>query len=144
EMAGAMAELVRQSLRSEFRRIDPTSARIILVDAGKRVLGAFPEALGAAALRRLEKLGVEVRLGHGVDHIDGDGASVAGEYIASKAVIWTAGVAPSPAGTWLEATAGRAGRGRGPPGPTGAGPPEVLVVGDTAALHPGGRPLPGV
>src|SRR5215831_5054018 len=72
EMAGAMAVLVRQSLRSEFRRIDPMSARIILVDAGKRVLGAFPETLALAATRRLEKLGVEVRLGHAVDHIDAE------------------------------------------------------------------------
>src|SRR5262249_60174012 len=128
EMAGAMAELVRQSLRSEFRRIDPTSARIILVDAGKRVLGAFPEALGAAALRRLEKLGVEVRLGHGVDHIDGDGASVAGEDIASKAVIWAAGGAPPPAGKWLGGPTDRAGRGRGQPDLAGAGHPEMLLV----------------
>jgi NADH:ubiquinone reductase (H+-translocating) len=94
EMASAISVLVRQSLRSEFRRVDPTSARIVLVDAGKRVLGAFPETLGAAAMRRLQKLGVEVRLGHGVDHIDADGATVAGECIASKTVIWTAGVAP--------------------------------------------------
>src|SRR5262245_53764252 len=144
EMAGAMAELVRQSLRSEFRRIDPTSARIILVDAGKRVLGAFPEALGAAALRRLEKLGVEVRLGHGVDHIDGDGASVAGEYIASKAVIWTAGVAPSPAGQWLNTATDHAGRVRVQPDLTVTGHPEIFVVGDTASLDQDGRPLPGV
>src|SRR5262249_60992672 len=139
EMAGAMAELVRQSLRSEFRRIDPTSARIILVDAGKRVLGAFPEALGAAALRRLEKLGVEVRLGHGVDHIDGDGASVAGEYIASKAVILTAGGAPPPAGPWLGGTTRPARPGRGQPGPAGTRPPGSLRRGDTPPRRRGGR-----
>ena len=144
EMAGAMAELVRQSLRSEFRRIDPTSARIILVDAGKRVLGAFPETLAAAAMRRLEKLGVEVRLGHGVDHIDADGASVAGEHIASKTVIWTAGVAPSPAGKWLQAATDRAGRVRVQPDLTVGGHPEIFVVGDTASLDQDGRPLAGV
>jgi len=144
EMAGALAELVRQSLRSEFRRIDPTSARIILVDAGKRVLGAFPETLGAAARRRLEKLGVEVRLGHGVDHIDADGASVAGEHIASKTVIWTAGVAPSPAGKWLHAATDHAGRVRVQPDLTVSGHPEIFVVGDTASLDQDGRPLPGV
>src|SRR5262245_44841756 len=94
EMAGASAELGRQTLRSEFRRIDPASARIILLDAGTRVLGAFPEALGAAAARRLQKLGVDVRLGHSVDHIDADGVSAAGERIATRTVIWTAGVAP--------------------------------------------------
>jgi len=144
EMAGAMAELVRQSLRSEFRRIDPTSARIILVDAGKRVLGAFPETLAAAAMRRLEKLGVEVRLGHGVDHIDADGASVAGEHIASKTVIWTAGVAPSPAGKWLQAATDHAGRVRVQPDLTVGGHPEIFVVGDTASLDQDGRPLAGV
>jgi NADH:quinone reductase (non-electrogenic) len=144
EMAGAIAELVRQSLRSEFRRIDPTSARIILVDAGKRVLGAFPETLAAAATRRLEKLGVEVRLGHGVEHIDADRASVAGEHIASKTVIWTAGVAPSPAGKWLHAATDHAGRVRVQPDLTVSGHPEIFVVGDTASLDQDGRPLPGV
>jgi NADH dehydrogenase len=144
EMAGAMALLVRQSLRSEFRRIDPTSARIILVDAGKRTLGAFPETLGAAAARRLEKLGVEVRLGHGVDHIDAEGVSVAGEHIASKTVIWTAGVAPSPVGKWLNAATDHAGRVRVQPDLTVSGHPEIFVVGDTASLDQDGHPLPGV
>jgi NADH:quinone reductase (non-electrogenic) len=129
EMAGAMAELVRRTLRSEFRRIDPTSARVVLVDAGKRVLGAFPETLAAAAMRRLEKLGVEVRLGHGVDHIDADGVSVAGEHIASSTVIWTAGVAPSPAGKWLKAATDRAGRVRVQPDLTVKDHPEIFVVG---------------
>jgi NADH dehydrogenase len=144
EMAGAMAELVRRTLRSEFRRIDPTSARVVLVDAGKRVLGAFPETLAAAAMRRLEKLGVEVRLGHGVDHIDADGVSVAGEHIASSTVIWTAGVAPSPAGKWLKAATDRAGRVRVQPDLTVKDHPEIFVVGDTASLDQDGHPLPGV
>ena len=144
EMAGALAVLVRQSLRSEFRRIDPTSARIILVDASKRVLGAFPESLAAAATRRLEKLGVEVRLGHGVDHVDADGANVAGEHIASKTVIWTAGVAPSPAGKWLAAATDHAGRVRVQPDLSVSGHPEIFVVGDTASLDQDGRPLAGV
>src|SRR5262249_3551374 len=134
EMAGAMAVLLRQSLRSEFRRIDPTSARIILVDAGKHVLGTFPETLGAAAARRLQKLGVDVRLGHSVDHIDSDGVIVAGEHIASKTVIWTAGVAPSPAGKWLGATTDHAGRVRVQPDLSVSGRPEIFVVGDTASL----------
>jgi NADH:ubiquinone reductase (H+-translocating) len=144
EMAGALAVLVRSTLQSEFRRIDPASARIILVDGGKRVLGAFPETLAAAAMRRLENLGVEVRLGHGVDHIDADGASVAGEHIASKTVIWTAGVAPSPAGKWLETATDHAGRVRVQPDLTASGHPEIFVVGDTASLDQDGRPLPGV
>src|ERR1700720_4891605 len=84
EMAGALAVLVRTSLKSEFRRIDPTSARIVLVDAAPKILGPFSEDLSTAAKARLEKLGVEVRLGHSVDGIDADGIMVAGERIASK------------------------------------------------------------
>ena len=144
EMAGALAGLVSRALRSEFRRIDPTSARIILVDAGHRVLGAFSEKLSAVARRRLETLGVEVRLGHGVDHIDADGVIVDGERIASRTVIWTAGVAPSSAGKWLDAATDRAGRVRVQPDLTVAGHPEIFVVGDTASLDRDGHPLPGV
>jgi NADH dehydrogenase FAD-containing subunit len=144
EMASALADLVSRALRSEFRRIDPTSARIILIDMGTRVLGSFAESLSAVARRRLEKLGVEVRLGHGVDHIDAGGVVVAGERIASKTVIWTAGVAPSPAGTWLKAATDRAGRVRVQPDLTVTGHPEIFVVGDTASLDRDGHPLPGV
>src|SRR5882672_1605409 len=97
EMAGAISILVRNTLRSEFRRIDPASARIVLVDRGSRVLGSFSEELSDAAKARLGRLGVEVRLGQGVDQIDEDGVIVSGERISSKTVIWTAGVAPSPA-----------------------------------------------
>src|SRR5580658_7486289 len=90
EMAGAIAILIRNSLKSEFRRIDPTTARIVLLDMAPRVLGTFSEELSAAARRRLESLGVEVRLGHAVDQIDDDGVIVVGERIFSKTVIWTA------------------------------------------------------
>src|SRR6266545_4019840 len=110
EMAAALAIFVRTSLRSEFRRIDPLLARIVLVDMANRVLGTFAEDLSAAARKHLEDLGVEVRLGHGVDQIDADGVIVGGERIASKTVIWTAGVAPSPAGKWLGVETDRAGR----------------------------------
>jgi NADH dehydrogenase len=102
EMAAAIAVLVRSTLRREFRRIDPTSARIMIIDRGKRILGTFAEELSQAAMKRLEHLGVEVRLGVGVDSIDADGATVAGERIPSKVVIWTAGVTPSPAGQVAE------------------------------------------
>ncbi len=144
EMAGAIAVLVRRTLRSEFRRIDPTSARIILVDMANRVLGTFSDDLSRAAKERLEKLGVEVRLGHGVDQIDADGAIVAGERIPSKTVIWTAGVAPSPAGKWLKVETDRAGRVRVGKDLSVPGHPEILVVGDTASLDQDGKPLPGV
>ncbi|MGB2666323.1 MAG: FAD-dependent oxidoreductase [Candidatus Acidiferrum sp.] len=110
EMASAIAVMVRCTLKSDFRRIDPASARIVLVDMAPRVLSSFPEVLSQAAKQRLEKLGVEVRLRCSVDQIDADGIVVAGERIVSKTVIWTAGVSPSPAGIWLKAEMDRAGR----------------------------------
>ena len=144
EMAGALAGLVKTTLKSNFRRIDPASARIVLFDMAPRVLGTFSEHLSQAAKQRLENLGVEVRLGHGVDQIDADGVVVAGERIASKTVIWTAGVRPSPAGKWLNVETDRAGRVRIQKDLTVPGHPEVFVVGDTAALQQDGKPLPGV
>jgi NADH dehydrogenase len=144
EMAGALAIFVRSTLKSDFRRIDPASARIVLVDLGTRVLGPFSESLSKAAKRRLERLGVEVRLGHSVDQIDAGGIVVAGERIASKTVIWTAGVAPSPAGKWLNVEVDRAGRVRIQKDLTVPGHPEIFVVGDTASLDQDGKPLPGV
>ena len=144
EMAGALAILVRTALKSDFRRIDPTSARIVLVDMAPRVLGPFSEKLSKAAKQRLEKLGVEVRLGHGVDQIDAEGVVIAGERIPSKTVIWTAGVAPSPAGKWLNVETDRAGRVRIQKDLTVPGHPEIFVVGDTASLDQNGKPLPGV
>lgn len=144
EMAGALAVFVRTTLRSDFRRIDPASARIVLVDMAPRILQPFSEDLSASAKRRLEKLGVEVRLGHSVDQIDADGVVVGGERIKSKTVIWTAGVAPSPAGKWLNVETDRAGRVRIQNDLSVPGHPEVFVVGDTAALEQDGKPLAGV
>src|SRR5713226_4251203 len=143
-LAAAIGALVRSTLRSEFRRIDPASARIVLVDMGERVLGTFAERLSTKAKARLERLGVEVRLGQGVDQIDADGVVVAGERISSKTVIWTAGVAPSPAGKWLAVETDRAGRVRVQKDLTVPGHPEIFVVGDTASLDQNGKPLPGV
>lgn len=144
EMAAALAVLIRTTLRSDFRRIDPTKARIVLIDAAPKVLGTFAPDLSASAQKRLENLGVEVRLGHAVDKIDEEGVTVAGERIASKAVIWTAGVAPSPAGKWLGAETDRAGRVRVQGDLSIPGYPEIFVIGDTASLDQDGRPLPGV
>jgi NADH dehydrogenase len=144
EMAGAIAVLVRSTLKSEFRRIDPASARIVLVDMAPRVLPPFFPDLSKAANHRLERLGVEVRLGHSVDHIDADGIIVAGERIVSKTVIWTAGVAPSPAGKWLKVETDRAGRVRIQKDLTVPEHPEICVIGDTASLEQNGKPLPGV
>ena len=144
EMASAIAVMVHSTLKSEFRRINPTSARIVLVDMSPRVLGTFAEALSQHAQDRLKELGVEVRLGHSVDHIDSDGVVIAGERIASKTVIWTAGVSPSPAGKWLRTETDRAGKVRINPDLTVPGHPEIMVVGDTASLDQNGKPLPGV
>lgn len=144
EMAGALAVFVRTTLKSDFRRIDPGSARIVLADMAPRVLQPFSEDLSAAAKQRLETLGVEVRLGHGVDQIDAEGVVVAGERIRSKTVIWTAGVAPSPAGRWLNVETDRSGRVRIQSDLSVPGHPEIFVVGDTAAFEQDGKPLPGV
>jgi NADH dehydrogenase len=144
ELAAAIAVLVRSTLKSEFRRIDPTSARIVLVDMANRVLGPFSEKLSAAAKRRLESLGVEVLLGRGVDQIDENGVIVAGDRIAAKTVIWTAGVTPSPAGKWLGVETDRAGRVRVAKDMSVPGHPEVFVVGDTTSFEQDGKPLPGV
>jgi NADH dehydrogenase FAD-containing subunit len=144
EMAAALAVLIRTTLRSEFRRIDPTSARILLIDANRNVLGTFAPALSEAAEFHLQKLGVEIRLGQRVEKIDSEGVIVGGERIASKTVIWTAGVAPSPAGKWLGAETDRAGRVRVQGDLKVPGHPEIFVIGDTASLDQDGKPLPGV
>src|ERR1700688_1548987 len=142
EMAGALAIFVRSTLKSDFGRIDPASTRVVLVDMAPKVLGPFSDSLSKAAKQRLENLGVEVRLGHSVDQIDAEGIVIAGERIASKTVIWTAGVAPSPAGKWLNVETDRAGRVRIQKDLTVPGHSEILVVGDTASLDQNWKPLP--
>jgi len=144
EMASAIAVMVGTTLRRNFRRIDPTSAHIILVDMGKRPLGTFAETLSEAARLRLLELGVDVRLEKPVQAIDAEGAVVGNERIPSETVIWTAGVAPSPAGKWLGCELDRAGRVRIRQDLTVPNQPEIFVIGDTASLDQDGRPLPGV
>jgi NADH dehydrogenase len=144
ELASSLAVLVRTKLKAEFRRIDLTATRIVLVDMSPRVLGTFASELSEAAKHRLETLGVEVRLGHSVGQIDAEGVVVGGERIASKVVIWTAGVAPSPAGKWLNVETDHAGRVRIQNDLTVPGHPDIYVIGDTASLEQDGKPLPGV
>jgi NADH:ubiquinone reductase (H+-translocating) len=144
EMASAIAVMIESTLKHDFRRVDPRSARIILVDAGQRPLGTFAPGLSRAALNRLRKLGVEVMLGNAVESIDSEGVIVAGERIASRTVIWTAGVAPSHAGKWLSVEMDRAGRVKVRRDLSVPGHPEIFVVGDTASLEQDGKPLPGV
>ncbi len=144
ELASSLAVLVRTKLKAEFRRVNLAATRIVLVEMAPRVLGTFASELSEAAKRRLENLGVEVRLGHSVDQIDPEGVVVGGERIASKVAIWTAGVAPSPAGKWLNVETDRAGRVRIQNDLTVRGFPDIYVVGDTASLEQDGKPLPGV
>ncbi len=144
EIASALAFMVRKTLRRDFRRIDPATARIVLVDMGPRPLATFSEKLSEAALRRLTSLGVEVRLGSAVQTIDKAGVVIGSERVWAKTVVWTAGVAPSPAGKWLGTAVDHAGRVKVQSDLTVPGHPDVFVIGDTAALEQNGRPLPGV
>ncbi|MGE5203962.1 MAG: NAD(P)/FAD-dependent oxidoreductase [Acidobacteriota bacterium] len=145
ELSGATAELARKALATDFRNIDPRATRVVLVEAGPRVLPTFPEQLSRAAQRALEKLGVEVRLGKAVTRCDAAGAIVGGDRIEARTILWAAGVAASPAARWLGAESDRAGRVKVAPDLTLPGRPEIFVLGDTAAaIDAEGRPLPGI
>jgi NADH dehydrogenase len=145
EMAGAIAELARKALATDFRNIDPRSARVILIESGSRVLANFPESLSAAALRALERLGVEVRLGARVSRCDAQGVVIGNERIDAEAIIWAAGVMASPAAKWLDAERDRAGRVVVGRDLTLPGHPEIFVIGDTAHVETAdGKPLPGI
>jgi NADH:ubiquinone reductase (H+-translocating) len=144
EMAGSIAELAHQALRSDFRHIDPRLTRIILVEANQRILMSFPEDLAAKAHRKLLSLGVEVHTGIRVENVDALGVILAGAHIPAKTIIWSAGVVASPAGKWLHCEMDRAGRVCVMPDLTVPGHPEIFVIGDTAYLIQDGKALPGV
>jgi NADH dehydrogenase len=145
EMAGALAEMSRQSLARDFRHFDPSSARIVLLEAGPSVLATFPETLRAAARADLERLGVIVRTGEAVTDVATGQVRVGGEIIAAETVIWAAGVAASPLGKALGVPLDRAGRVLVAPDLTVPGSRTVFVIGDLASLAGAdGRPLPGV
>ena len=145
ELAGALAEIARHVLARDFHHIDPASARVVLVEAGPRVLPAFAPELSAAAQRRLERMGVQVLLGRPVSGIDADGVSMGSERIVSSCVLWGAGVQASPLASTLGAPLDRAGRVLVEPDLSVPGAPEVFVIGDLAAARaPDGKPVPGV
>lgn len=144
ELAGALAEIAGRTLTRDFRTYDPGTTRVVLVEAGERVLPTFHESLGAAARRSLERLGVEVRLGQRVTELDGDGIALGTERIATRTVLWAAGVAASPLTAQLGVERDRAGRVCVAPDLSVPGRPEVYVVGDLIQLEQDGRPLPGV
>jgi NADH dehydrogenase len=144
EMAGAIATLARKTLVSDFRDINPEHARIVLVEALPRILLAFDERLAEKARKALNRLGVEVRTSSPVEAIDGEGVVIAGERLPTRTVIWTAGVAASPAGQWLGAEADRAGRVKVESDASVPNHPDTFVIGDTASFTQDGKPLPGV
>ena len=144
EMAGAIAELAHKAIASDFRHIDPRTARIVLIEAGPRILPTFPEDLAQKAQHALKRLGVEVRTGTLVKDVDENGVVAAGSRIAAKTVIWSAGVKASPAGQWLKAEVDRAGRVKVLEDLSLPGHPNIFVIGDTASALQDGKPLPGV
>jgi NADH dehydrogenase/putative oxidoreductase len=145
ELAGAIAELARQSLREEFRTADPTSARIVLVQSGPRILPALPESLSAAAARSLQDLGVEVLTNSRVDKVDEGGVEIGNQRIEARTVLWTAGVMASAAGRWIDAKRDAAGRIIVEPDLSVPGMRNIFAIGDTAACEGAdGRPLPGL
>jgi NADH:ubiquinone reductase (H+-translocating) len=145
EMAGAMAEIARHALTRDFRSIDPRAARVVLLEGGPRVLAAYDERLSAYAERVLQRLGVEVRTGAVVTHIDAGGVHIGEERIAAHNVVWAAGVTASPLGRSIGGPTDRVGRVLVAPDLSVPGHPEIFVVGDLAAAADGdGGVLPGV
>ena len=145
ELAGTIAELARDTLKRDFRHIDTAKTRVVLVEAGPRVLAAFTEDLSAYAQKSLEKLGVEVALGQPVSACGPDGVIYGDTRLNAGTIIWAAGVQASPAAEWLGAEADRAGRIKVEPDLTVAGHPDIFAVGDTATmLAPDGKPVPGI
>jgi NADH dehydrogenase FAD-containing subunit len=145
EMAGAIAELARHSLVDDFRAINPAEARVILVEAGPRLLPAFAQSMSDVTKHELEKLGVEVLLGSPVTDCSAAGVVVGDHAVASRTVVWAAGVAASPAARWLGAEKDRLGRVIVGPDLTVPGSPEIFVTGDTAHVPlPNGGTVPGL
>lgn len=145
ELAGIIAELARRTLWPEFRNIDTRQARVLLLEAGPRILSAFPEDLSAYARRALEKLGVEVRLGIPVKDITQEGVTVGDEFIPCHTTVWAAGVAASPAALWLDAESDRAGRVKVLSNLSVPGHEDIFAIGDTAWVEgDDGRPVPGI
>jgi NADH dehydrogenase len=145
EMAGSVAELARYSLRRDFRHIDPTKARIILVEAGPRILSGFPEDLSTYAMAALDHLGVTVKTGTAVEKIEPGQVTMGGEVVRAGCVVWGAGVKAAPVAAWLDVPADRAGRVSVGPDLSVKGLDRIYVIGDAAlALDSDGQPLPAL
>jgi NADH dehydrogenase len=144
-MAGTIAEIARETLRTDFRRIDTKSARIVLIEAGPRILPSFDADLAAYAHGALERLGVRVELGRPVRDCNGDGVVFDTTLLPAKTIIWAAGVAASPAAAWLGAPADRADRVKVLPDLTVPDNPNIFVIGDTATIESeDGKLVPGI
>ncbi|WP_431016353.1 NAD(P)/FAD-dependent oxidoreductase [Bradyrhizobium pachyrhizi] len=145
EMAGTIADLAKDTLPQDFRHIDTRKARVVLIEAGSRVLAGFPDDLSAYAQASLEKLGVEVMLGEPVTECSADGVVFGGKRLEARTIVWAAGVRASRAAEWLNAPADRAHRLQVEPDLTVPGHPDVFAVGDTVTIKdPDGNPVPGI
>jgi NADH dehydrogenase/putative oxidoreductase len=145
ELAGAIAELARVGMEKDFRNFDPATAEIILLQAGPRLLPAFPQSLSEVARRSLADAGVKVLVNSEVRLIDADGVIVHDRRIYARTVLWAAGVAASPAAKWLNSEADKAGRVKVQPDLSVARLPDVYVIGDTALANCWkGEPVPGL
>jgi NADH dehydrogenase len=146
ELAGALADIASTVLVADFRTIDPRDARVVLVEAGPRVLPSFPEDLARKAEASLQRLGVNVLCGRAVTEVDASGVAVGGQRIEARTVLWAAGVAASPLSRTLGVALDRAGRVLVEPDLSIPGHPEVFVIGDLASARDGktGKPVPGL
>jgi NADH dehydrogenase len=144
EMSSELAAMVKKLLASEFQHIDPYLPRILLVEAGPRILPPFSEALAKHAHRSLLQLGVEVKTGTAVEGIDAEGVVIAGKHLAAKTVIWLAGVKASPVGSWLDVPLDNVGRVKVQPDLSIEDHDNIFVIGDTAHIVQDGMPLPGL
>ena len=145
ELAGTIAELARKTLPPDFRNIDTGEARVVLIEAGPRVLAGYPDDLSDYAQRSLEALGVEVVLGQAVTDCTADHVDYGERRLPAKTILWAAGVGASPAAAWLDAPADGAGRLKVSPDLTVPDHPEVFAIGDTVTLAgPDGKPAPGI
>ncbi|MDR6635154.1 NADH dehydrogenase [Phyllobacterium sp. 1468] len=145
EIAGTIADLARDTLKGDFRVIDPAEAQVVLIEGGPRVLPAFSDDMSAYAKRALEKLGVTVHLGHPVTECHADGVEFGGQSLRARTIIWAAGVQASPAAKWLSAPSDRAGRVVVNSDLTAPDHPEIFVIGDTATVPNGGKgTVPGI
>lgn len=145
ELAGAIAELAHHDLPGDFRHVDTRKARVVLIEAGPRILPSFTPKLSAYARAALERLGVEIQLGLAVRECSDQGVAFGEQRLAAKVILWAAGVRASPAAAWLGMAADGAGRVKVEPDLSVPGHPEIFVIGDTATINAWhGNPVPGI